>query len=86
MPYLKDPRRKQELTPVGLGIPRDPGELNFAITALMQTYVEVNGGASYSVLAEALSGPREAEAEFRRRVLVPYEDRKIKENGDVFGD
>ena len=39
---------------------------------------------SYATVAEALSACTEAAAEFRRRVLVPLENRKMSENGDVF--
>lgn len=38
---------------------------------------------SYARTAVVLSAMGESESEFRRRILVPYEDKKIKENGDV---
>lgn len=64
--------------------PRNSGELNYAITMLMHYYVTYMYGESYASISEALSACHEAEAEFRRRRLVPYEDKKIAENGDIF--
>ena len=40
-------------------------------------------GASYARMAVVSSALSEAQAEFRRRVMAPYEDKKIEENGDV---
>ena len=38
------------------------------------------GYARLAIISGALS---EAQAEFRRRIMAPYEDKKIYENGDV---
>ena len=64
-------------------IPQTPGQLNYAITMLMHEYV-LAMGESYDSISEALSACHEAEQEYRRRVLVPYENKKIYENGDIF--
>lgn len=63
--------------------PKTAGELNFAITCLMMRYLD-RKGLSYTNAAETIAATTEAAAEFRRRVLVPYEDKKIAENGDVY--
>lgn len=83
MPYICKSRRET----IRDGKVRDlqietPGELNFAITELLIGYVE-GRDVGYSTVAEALSACTEAAAEFRRRVLVPLEERKMSENGDV---
>lgn len=70
-------------------VPRSKGELNFAITMLMQVYMldqmmQNEGQASYDILSDTASGCHEAEEEFRRRMIVPYEDTKIEEHGDVY--
>jgi len=59
------------------------GELNFLITELMIEYMK-NNGKSYQVLSDIVGAGIDAAEEFRRRVLNPYEDEKIKENGDVY--
>jgi hypothetical protein len=41
-------------------------------------------GQSYQTFNDISGAMTEALAEFRRRIIVPYEDRKIKENGDVY--
>jgi hypothetical protein len=38
---------------------------------------------SYARAAVVSSALSEAQAEFRRRVMAPYENEKIKENGDI---
>lgn len=63
--------------------PETPGELNFAITMLMIGYLSQKG-LSYTNAQETISQANEAAAEFRRRVLAPYEDKKVAENGDVY--
>jgi len=81
IPYIEgDYDRGTYLPPA---IPRTPGELNFSITMLMNAYL-LEKGLSYANIAETLGAAHEAEQEFRRRVLVPYEDKKLLENGDVY--
>ena len=59
-----------------------PGELNYAITKLVHTYL-TSKGTSYGVLNEIVGVLECAKQEFYRRKVVPYEDVKIRENGDV---
>jgi len=80
MPYLEQKDRQPHLP---TAIPQTPGELNFAITMLMNAYLNEKG-LSYANIAETLGAAHEAEQEFRRRILVPYEDQKKSENGDVY--
>jgi len=63
--------------------PHNAGELNYQITTLLKRYMEINGEGYQSIndIVGALEG---AKLEFYRRVAAPYEDRKIKENGDVY--
>lgn len=60
-----------------------PGELNFQLTRLVDRYI-VHYGKSYAVIAEAISALECAKLELYRRIAAPYEDDKIKENGDVY--
>lgn len=79
MPYVKEKNRKS----VELIGPEDAGELNYAITILIKQYV-IKKGASYSTFNDVAGAIHNAYAEFYRRVVAPYEDVKIKENGDVW--
>ena len=69
-------------------VPQTPGELNYYITMGMNCYLQhraaQNGRLSYALIAEALSACHEAEQEFRRRVLAPYEDAAREKSGDVY--
>jgi hypothetical protein len=60
-----------------------PGELNYAITRLLKQYL-VQHGTKYQTINDILGALEGAKAEFYRRVAAPYEDEKIKENGDVY--
>jgi len=60
-----------------------PGELNYLISCLSYEYV-VRKGKNYTHLNDVMGVFDSASKEFYRRVVVPYEDRKITENGDVF--
>jgi hypothetical protein len=59
-----------------------PGGLNYLITKLVHAYWEAN--PQYSTIAIIDGVLANVAREFYRRVAVPYEDRKIAENGDVF--
>jgi hypothetical protein len=64
--------------------PKTPGELNFMITRLLIWY-ENDHGKSYGTMNDILGAVEAAKLEFYRRAVVPYEDEKIKQNGDVYG-
>lgn len=61
------------------------GDINYIITRLLIHWIRKRG-LSYSVLADAVGVLETAKLELYRRVAGPYEDRKIEENGDVYGD
>lgn len=81
MPYIKQERRK-ELVAGSLPI-ETPGELNFKFTSDINYYI-VNKGLSYQTINDIVGALEGAKLEFYRRVAAPYEDTKIKENGDVY--
>ncbi|MFO1519579.1 MAG: hypothetical protein U1F57_07980 [bacterium] len=79
MPYIKIEQREQ----LAKGKkPEDAGELNYQITRLLLEYLQEKGEryASYNEIMGVLQCVSQ---EFYRRWVVPYEDRKMKENGDV---
>jgi hypothetical protein len=85
MPYVSQQTRKD----VERRGPRTPGELNYALTQFVISYLNnltlYNGEISYTDLADVISALEGAKLEFYRRVVVPYEERKMKDNGDVYG-
>ncbi len=79
MPYIKQEDRMPTLN---YGASK-AGELNFAITRLIKRYLD-RGDVNYQVINDVIGAVEGAKLEFYRRVVVPYEDRKIQENGDVY--
>jgi hypothetical protein len=60
-----------------------PGDLNYLITNVCQAYV-LSKGQNYTHLNDVIGVLMNVILEFNRRVISPYEDQKIKENGDVY--
>lgn len=82
MPYIQD-RDRERLEPnLNNPRPKKPGELNYVLTMIVLRYVE-DRGLSYTTINEVVGVLTAARDEFYRRVAVPYENRKIEENGDV---
>lgn len=84
MPYisLKDRIRIAEEVDEGGPIPTTAGELNYCLTCLVLDYFKRNGGR-YQQINDIVGALEGCKLEFYRRVAAPYEDTKIKENGDV---
>lgn len=78
MPYIKE-HNKDKVRTNGA---TNAGELNFIITEIIQTYF-IQNGAKYQQINDIVGALEGAKLEFTRRITNPYEDRKIKENGDV---
>jgi hypothetical protein len=74
MPYIKQYRRGKS--------PETPGELNFAITKMILDYLGPAPG--YSRFNEVVGVLECAKLELYRRKIMPYEDQKKTENGDVY--
>jgi hypothetical protein len=86
MPYIKGAIRREDLDPhwmAGTVHAETEGELNFQITRLMIVYLQ-DHGLSYATLNDISGAVNNAYMEFYRRVVVPFEEEKIKANGDVF--
>lgn len=95
MPYINTARRAEindfvdkgaeDLFDVGYYQLDTPGELNWALTMLIRGYLEAEGRTlNYQLLNDIMGALGAAKAEFYRRVVEPYEDRKIRQNGDVY--
>ena len=64
-------------------VAQTPGELNYILTLFIREYW-LQGPQSYATINDIVGVLESAKAEFQRRIVAPYEDRKIKENGDVY--
>jgi hypothetical protein len=68
--------------------PRSAGELNYALTRLVDAYLARSAGSEgrlrYDHLNEAIGVLECAKLELYRRVAAPYEDQKRLESGDVY--
>jgi hypothetical protein len=81
MPYIKPEDR-----PRASYAPATPGELNFAVSRLVVRYIDrLEIPLSYQIINDIIGALEGAKAEFYRRVVAPYEDKKAGENGDVYG-
>lgn len=82
MPYVTQEARKR----LDAGqAPQGAGELNYAITRMVDDYLAARGGVRYAHLNEVIGVLECAKLELYRRLAAPYEDCKIAENGDVYG-
>lgn len=81
MPYIKkDNRAKYDLYIRELK-PKTPGDLNYIITKICSNQIK---DLSYSEINKIVGVLECAKMEFYRRISVPYEEEKRKENGEVY--
>lgn len=89
MPYIKKERRVELVDFKRLGVDvksreiDDPGELNFVITTILCDYLN-KYGLSYATINDIVGALECTKQEFYRRIAIPYEDEKKRENGDVY--
>jgi hypothetical protein len=89
MPYIKTESREKlvkEYPPncmdLGVEFPDEAGELNYVISMIIKNYF--NHKPCYQTINDIVGALEGAKLEFYRRVAAPYEDTKMKENGDVY--
>ena len=80
MPYIS--KRQREILDNKQDEPCAAGELNYAITKLIQQYLPKP--PRYDNYNEVLGVLEAVKLELYRRMVAPYEDTKIAENGDVY--
>ena len=84
MPYIVQPRR-EKLDPHLKEIAKlveTEGDMNYCIYKLSCLLID-RMGESYSNYSMCGSAMEHAKLEWYRRRVAPYEDKKIKENGDI---
>lgn len=83
MPYIKKEKRKdmdeviKAMILYGLEV---NGDLNYVLFKFCKYMIE----PSYNNYKNFCGELRQCATEIERRILAPYEDEKIKENGDVY--
>jgi len=91
MPYIKPESRdkleqwlldSETIGMFGCGI-HDAGELNYVFSCIIRGYLAQHG-KKYQTMNDVVGVLDSSKAEFQRRIVAPYEDRKIEENGDVY--
>jgi hypothetical protein len=84
MPYITGQHDRAMLNPVTKCAPAThAGELNYQITMLCIAFME-REGKTYDAINTVVGALECAKLEFYRRAAAPYEDGKIKQNGDVY--
>ena len=91
MPYIKDEEKKKFefiLNYLDEFIKDDKafdsiGNVNFLITMICDKYVKAHG-EKYKHYNDVIGVLECAKLEYYRRRAIPYEDKKIEENGDVY--
>jgi hypothetical protein len=81
MPYIK-PEDRVALYFEPSDTPQNAGELNYILTKISHRYWEDNG-KNYQAFNDIIGALEGCKLELYRRKVAPYEDIKIKENGDV---
>ena len=80
MPYIKQNDRSNfEISNLN---PTNAGELNFLISEICAKYIR-DKGLRYTNCNEVIGALECAKIELYRRIIAPYEDKKMTENGDI---
>ena len=79
MPYIPEDERD-----TAIHTPKSAGQLNYAITQLLVGYAE-REGLCYQTINDIVGAMECCKSEFYRRVVIPYEEAKREDNGDVYG-
>lgn len=84
MPYIKQENRKKidPFVEKLFDFLETRGDMNYAITKLLHKYIK-REGLRYGNLNDAIGIVECVKQELYRKVVVNYEDLKIKDNGDI---
>jgi len=80
MPYIDKRTRSYLNTSMDMN---GPGELNYMLTKICKLYIE-KFGESYKTYNDVVGALESCKLELYRRKVVPYEEMKMKQNGDVY--
>jgi hypothetical protein len=92
VPYIKQTQREvlvesidgliEDIHQAGLTEKEIAGVLNYTISSLLKA-MKPDSGWNYAACNNTIGVLECAKQEFYRRVISPYEDKKILENGDI---
>lgn len=87
MPYIVE-QDKNDIAEVmlvsgKLPVAKTAGELNYLFTRLVNDYLQ-SKGLNYQHINDCVGALDGAKAEFQDRIVRPYENTKIKANGDAY--
>ena len=84
MPYIKEEDRRwfDASIPDVVSKNTTAGELQYCIAIMLKAFI--GNGYNYQRLNDAMGALNGANLEFYRRVVAPYENNKIDENGGVY--
>jgi len=86
MPYIRPEYREKFKTSINQ-ISYDitgTGEFNYCISSIAFALLQRDPEGGYEAMSAIRAAMNDASDEFYRRVMAPYEDQKMKENGDVY--
>lgn len=78
MPYIEQQKR-EDLNSI---LPTTAGELNFLIHSIVNEYFSMKD-ESYQAYNDIIGAIECAKLEIYRRKVAPYEEQKLKQNGDI---
>ena len=79
MPYIKKKHRDE----LFYREPQNAGELQYLMAEMFKDYMH-RQGKRYQTLNDVMGALSGAQMEFYRKVVEPYEDKKISQNGGVY--
>ena len=82
MPYIPQKDRNALLL-IANRLASNPGELNFQLSQIVNGYL-CDKPLSYQRMNDVVGALECLKLEVARRIVAPYENAKILENGDVF--
>ena len=82
MPYIKQNRRR-ELDHIVEAMANAEVKVNGDLNYILYAYCKYHISESYNNFKNFCGELRQCATEIERRMLGPYEDQKIEENGDV---
>lgn len=84
MPYISKKARNAMNRQYDPRRPAQPGELNYALSNIIDKYLSDCGGALYGNYNDVIGVLECIKLELYRRFVGPYENEKLESNGEVF--
>ena len=85
MPYIKQEDRHffdEKISFNNIAI-QTPGELNYFLSKIVDHYISAHG-KNYNSINDVIGVLECTKLELYRRIVAPYEDSKMQQNGDVY--